>query len=1549
MLKSWLTSISSLLVIVVLCLGFQSTALQAQNNNSNDIEVYLDFRHRGIINSVVISYYKNDEFFLPVSELFSLFQIDHTVNGLVIDGKFGVEQISYQINFETNRIRFGDTSIPLTTDDYLIKEIDSYLRADVFHEAFGLDFTIDFNNLSLNLETERELPAVEQAIRNQRRRLADENRFQQERYELRYDRERPFLDGGFVDYNLSANMNSNQNVYNFNTNLGLQVYGGDLQGSIFGSYSENFTNFATNNLRWRYMYRDQPWLTKLTIGQTTTDGFARNAYTGVRLSNEPIEPRRLFDEFEVQGNTIPQSEVELYLNNALIDFQQADELGNYRFLTPITYGSSQLDLKIYGPTGQIIERSNRIQVPFTFQPSGVFNYTINAGKLDNPIFGETSQDLTAQGTGAYGITDWLTAKVGVEYYQGYHESLPTFTSSLSSRIMTNYILTLEAATDVYYRGLLNVIYPNSASFSFDYTDFTEGFSIYNPSNDDKRMVASIFYPFNFGGLPFNLRASTFSRIRPNASSTTFRVDANSRIGKLNLRLGYSDRYVGRVDLLNPTNIAYLETSATYNITRNRNLPVYLRGAFLRGQARYQPTFNRFESAEILISQNVFDQGQLQLSFGRNFTGNYNSLRFSLIVDFNKVRTSSTYSNIRSSGNFTQNVRGSIGYDTNYNNTIFTSREQVGRSGTAIQLYVDNNSNGIFDNDDQTIEENAVRVQRSGATSVLKNGVLYLTQMQPYFYYNMELNKSVIKNPMLVPEFEKFGLITDPNRFKKVEIPFYMSGVIEGLVAQQLLNGDTRGVAGLRVLLTQTNGDFDKEMRTFSDGSFYNYEVPPGRYRVEVDSSQLDILQSKSIPESIEFEVEPIAEGDFVEGLQILLVPANLDPEQLQQITEAEETPDTPEQVIESPQTEAIADTELPDSTDQGQVTETVAPDSIAAVDPETITQALTDTTQITEAERDETTPRQTAEDSDDTPIDPPVIVIPSIPVPTITLPALTDVQPDSAELVSPDSLEDLTLAPDSSVVDSSFITQEENIPGDIDSLIAEDKTEALQDSLQLAKLNTLPEDSVILIEQDTTQTLAFAQDSTVADTSIASPADEPIAIAESDTTQIIETEEDLDETDQRQDDEDPEVPPSDPPIITIPAIPVPNITPPVLTEARLDSSLLTDPDFTENITLSPDSSVVDSVTMVHDEPITENIPTGADSVITENETDPAITDTVKTIDPDPIKDTIADSTQIVAADQKQGIDDPKDVPEGNITITPPAVPIPSVPDSVADKQAAITRPGPLEFESVPKVFSSTADIEELSPGRCIYGIQFASYFTEARANILSKQIEDNYLTFIIYNEPYQLHAVREIRYQSLNNAGSAAKKINSDDYFDAAVISQCYADLDFNPETPEYYIEIEQLSNPAEANQLIDKLNSSYGANAKLMSTNQQDLHIVALGPFDTKNQAARKLSGFSEVPDIANSVITRVSPPAKVINVSFEFMLLIKSFDTIEAANTYAQEIESRLGENLKVLIDENKSSFIVVSKTFESWSNIQNLKERYNNVDDFDDPVILMIEKKN
>lgn len=849
----------------------QSTHVNAQDEDF--FEVYLDFKHRGVINNVVISYYDGEQFFLPLVELFNLFQIEANVNGLVISGRYSIEQTPYSIDLSRPSISFNGKTYELTSDQYYITELDYHFPPKLFSEIFGLNFSVDINNLSLRLETNEEIPIIAKTLRDQKRRLANNNRVQTDFYPLEYDREYKIFDGGFMDYSMSSTIQPDITTFSYNSAVGLQLAGGDLQGSFFGNISSDVSALETNNLRWRTIIRNKPWISNITIGQSNMDGVLMNRYTGIRLTNDPVEPRRLFDEFEIQGTTFPQSEIELYLNNGLIDFQQADELGNYRFLTPLYYGSTQLDLRIYGPTGQIVTRSSRVQVPFTFNPKGEFNYRINAGVLDNAFIGSTVRNRMFQANGSYGVTKWLTSKFGVEYFtEELGRETPYFTGTLSSRISSSYILSVEGVTNAYYRATLNAIYPSAASINFDYTNFYAGESIFNTTNNDQQLTSSIFVPLRLFKLPFNLRLSNFSRSREGTTTNSIRFDVNSRINKLNLRVGYSDRLIDTFNPFNSTQGNTLEGSATYTISRNPNIPTVLRGTFLRAQLRFLPEQNELQNAEFLFSKNVFQVGRLQVSVGRNFISEFNTIRANFVIDFKRIRSNTTVTTIRNSISTSQNIRGSVGYDSNFKNFILTSRDQVGRSGAAIQIFADRNGNGTFDEDDELLPEVSMRIGRNGSQYMYKNGVLYYTQMRPYFRYNMEMNTSTIKNPMLVPGLDKFSMITDPNSFKPISIPFNISGVMEGIVERQYNDGQTQGIGGLKVLLNEKGESETKELRTFSDGSFYEYPISPGQYNIKVDPTQLSLLQTRSVPEEIDFEVKVTPDGDYVEGINFRLLP-----------------------------------------------------------------------------------------------------------------------------------------------------------------------------------------------------------------------------------------------------------------------------------------------------------------------------------------------------------------------------------------------------------------------------------------------------------------------------------------------------------------------------------------------------------------------------------------------------------------------------------------------------------------------------------------------------
>lgn len=854
------------------------SSVHAQNTNSKATEVYLSFQYRGIVGSYVTTYYKDQQFYLPVSELFNQLKIHHEINQgkLVISGRYLGEK-QYTLDFNNQIARLGNTKIDLQASDFLIKEIDYFVKPEVFNKVFGLKFSTSFSNLTLDLKTTDKLPVIAQYERAQQRKRVNRNKplLDHNYYPLKYARNYNALDGAFLDYNFTGVYTNRSRLLTFNNAIGAELLGGDIRGNIFGTVSnQRPSSFRTSRLRWRYVQRNNNYFSTGIVGQTLTNGISNRSITGFKISNKPVEPRRLFDRYIIDGNVPPQSEVELYLNNQMIDYQEADQSGNYRFVVPLTYGSTNYSVRIYKPNGQYTERSQRIQVPFDYLPPGEVDYSISGGRLQDPILGSTERGYIGAATVSTGITEWLTAQASTEYLTDYHRIMPSITGTLNARLFSNYLLSANINSENFYRLTSSVVYSNGASWSLSY-DYNPGNSpLYNIGRNIHQGRLNFFMPFQLGTVPLNVRWSSFYQQNGAASQVHYRADLGTRLDRLNIRVGYQDQQTGMPSLL-ATPSSRLTNSYSYSLGRFNDVSDLLGGTFIRGRLSYLPGLNQMEEMELQLSRNILRTGRIQLSYGHNFLGNFNTLSLNFTLDFNKIRSTTTSRS--SSGNvaLTQSFRGSIGYNSYENQLLLNNRHQVGQAGAAVRLFVDNNNDGSYqDSTDDVIHDPAVRLNRAGGKTTLKNGVNYVSQLLPYYRYNMEINKGALSNPLLVPELENFSIVTDPNQYKTIEIPFYLSGVISGKV-EQIKDSTRQGLSGVRLYLESAYEDttretFSKELRTFSDGSFYTYEIPPGKYKLFIDPDQLSFLNSVSKPDTIDIAVESLASGDFVENLTFTL-------------------------------------------------------------------------------------------------------------------------------------------------------------------------------------------------------------------------------------------------------------------------------------------------------------------------------------------------------------------------------------------------------------------------------------------------------------------------------------------------------------------------------------------------------------------------------------------------------------------------------------------------------------------------------------------------------
>lgn len=881
-------------LLILVCL-FSAETSRAQEESQ---EVFLSFTYGGVVDDMVEARYDGEQFYVSLTSVFEHLQIDHSYDSErgTVSGFFLTEDRTYSIDLAQGRAEIAGDPVSFSPSSLLRTELDVFLRPHVFQEIFGLEFTVNNRALTLELATSATMPVVSDARRDQLR-GRQQGRifpFQQPDLPLRYDREFHVLSGGALEYSVGATYSGQSRTARFTTRGGAQVLGGDVRGSVSGRFSSQGFTFRPGDYRWRYAV-DTPYLSQVQLGRLSSSGLRRFGYRGVRLTNDPLRIRRMYGTYHVDGEAPAGWDVELLMNDQLIEQREVGEQGRYSFEIPLTYGSTEVTLREYGPSGQMNEESRRIDVPFTFVPEGEVYYSVDLGQSRSPLtrFGQARASV--------GLTNWLTNTSGYDFLldpPDQEDPMWRAWNEISARLFDNYVLSLRAAPNVLYRGSLTAVYPSQSSFDLSYA-YREPSEVYNRSGERAVLQASGSYPVDVGWLTsfFRFRAS---RRTLSADRADYRLAPSMTVGIAGgPRLSFA--YDG--SLTETTTDLYaaqsqLEGNLTYGIPSLSGVLSPLGRFRLSLEGEYGLRDEELEEVSLDLSRNLGNFGRLRVSGGRNFLTGTNQFQFRLNVELPSMRATTTFDRERSRTRFSQDVSGAIGYDRGFQRLVPSDRGWVGRAAVSMHMFVDENGNDTFDEGEETIEEGSVNFRRPQSMRRSSSGVLFTTGLHSYERYNVTVARSSISNPLWIPRDEEFSFVAEPNVFKKVEIPFYVAGVIEGQIAR-LRNGRREAVPGLDVIVRGTDRDYRKKIDVFNQGDFYDYQIPPGEYVVHVDSTQLAKLNVRSEPRSREFSIAHTAEGDYVGGLEFTLHPVDDRPPAVAE--EAQPAEDVPEEEARSPE------------------------------------------------------------------------------------------------------------------------------------------------------------------------------------------------------------------------------------------------------------------------------------------------------------------------------------------------------------------------------------------------------------------------------------------------------------------------------------------------------------------------------------------------------------------------------------------------------------------------------------------------------------------------
>ncbi len=819
-------------------------------------EIVVNFRIPRMLNQDIFVLYDGRDIYLPLVDVFTLLGINvepDFQNGRV-SGEFLQRGEDYQIDLTSSQAScFGKTH-ELDSTTYISRETELYLQIDLFDRIFNLSIRFEFSELAIFLRHNEAFPAYQRL----RRRLAQE-KLRKDQAEITSVKDLPYqreyMKGAVADWRLSATASKEHRSYHYGLGVGAMLLGGDMSLSMSGN-TKALPNSQQLNYRWHYYVKDNPYLTQADVGNVFMQGSFSRTLQGVKFTNKPIQNRSHFQTVEITDYVGEGWEAELYVNNRLVDFTNTSQSGVYTFLLDVQYGVSSIQVKLYGPNGELETREQFIQVPFNLVPKGVAEYSVAAG---NGRYSEADTRYV-QGNGYYGLLSNLSIGLNAELPLGSSDSTGGNT-----------------AVEMSYQPRGDLVL--NSSYSPGYA-VNGGFSFSRPS------------VITLNGTFIKYFENELRNPAGRLQSVTFGASAPLKIRNRHVGLRYHVRYTGyetRSDLSMSYGVSgsfskvFLNYFGNYRLNKyssssNSDLSSRLFGttrffnfALPQFTLEYNHSHNELAKYGISVSKRMFRTGRLTLSYEHNTMSNSNqiSLTFKLFNDFATFNTRGTYSQ----GNYSINQMqsGSVTYDEEGGTLLFSRRNAVGLGTAVVRPFLDDNLNGEYDDGEQHLSDLRARIRGAGGRRHGKERLYYYDRLRPYNEYTVQIDENSLDNPLLKPTHENFSITVNPNMVTAIDVPMVMGGEVSGFV-QRLRGEDVIGVGGIRVVFVNLTNESVTTMTTFTNGEFYHLGLLPGDYRAYVDSKQLSAYRYKSEPEAIELTVKPIDGGEAVEELSFLLVP-----------------------------------------------------------------------------------------------------------------------------------------------------------------------------------------------------------------------------------------------------------------------------------------------------------------------------------------------------------------------------------------------------------------------------------------------------------------------------------------------------------------------------------------------------------------------------------------------------------------------------------------------------------------------------------------------------
>ena len=852
-----------LAIILFFALGFQlipTLNLTAQaTQDFFEEEEYEDFpivlRVENLGNYNLEAIYYRDELYLPVISLFQKLKIyiTHSPTLDTISGYVESEENSFFLDTKNGHLEFRDKIIRVDPDEWIHSSGDLFLSTALYESLFRFDIRFDFRSLTAHFRSDDfELPVIK-LLRLERMRQNIGAIRGEIIVDTIYNRDYSIVNGLVFDWNLHLQQGSDRSPnYLIRNALGGELFGGEVNlQTVLGNRFE--THWQNQYANWRYVNNDLSVVRQISAGNIYAPLFSRtnSRLFGVSLTNTPSTFRQSFGTYTIQKQTRPGWEIELYVNNVLVGFTTADASGEFSFEVPLVYGSSNITLRYYGPYGEEEIEEEFINIPFEFVPQNELEYQLHSG-----VSFDTLGYKFVHGRVSYGLNKRSTITVGYESYEENIQSRHMPFIGASMLFFDNTMVNFNWVANTLYEA--NIMHRTNFGFTL------EGQFLKYQTDQDAKLTPNntettlrVLYPFSL----FKRRGMLRASYRRNSTSFRdfqfFESNLSFNLGRLNLGL-----------LTN-----FYHTSQK-NVFAGINSSLHLPN---------QWTVYAYSLADVKNRQMNTVRLQVQKRFGHQFIGSFNfnhsfrenrpSFSLTAFIDLNKARASASFSTDGNNWNSSQSFFGSHLISNTAVPFSSFSRTNLGRGVLDVMFFLDINHNGIRDEGEPLIPNVSVNLNRGQQVLVENDTINRFISLEPYTQHILKIDPNSLESIYWQLDHTTLGVYPDPNQVKKLVIPVKPMAEIEGRILLDTGGDPLFPLNNVAVNIVDETGRVIH--RTNSDpGGYFSYlGLAPGKYSLTLDESQLKSMNYTPVHRELEFTIQPTAEGEFLSGLDLVLLPS----------------------------------------------------------------------------------------------------------------------------------------------------------------------------------------------------------------------------------------------------------------------------------------------------------------------------------------------------------------------------------------------------------------------------------------------------------------------------------------------------------------------------------------------------------------------------------------------------------------------------------------------------------------------------------------------------